>query len=104
VLQATLAFWTVESLEVVNVVTYGGVQAAEFPLSIYASWFRNLMIFVVPIGCVAYFPVLAILHKPDPLGAPSWLLPFTPAVGFVFLALCFVAWGFGVRRYTSTGT
>ena len=27
VLQATLAFWTVESLEIVNVLTYGGVQA-----------------------------------------------------------------------------
>ena len=31
VLQATLAFWTVESLEVANVLTYGGVQAASSP-------------------------------------------------------------------------
>src|SRR6187402_2008060 len=28
VLQATLAFWTVDSLEIMNVLTYGGVQAA----------------------------------------------------------------------------
>ena len=53
VFQATLAFWTVESLEVMNVLTYGGVQAAQFPLSIYAGWFRNFLIFVVPLGCVA---------------------------------------------------
>lgn len=104
VLQATLAFWTVESLEVVNVVTYGGVQAAQYPLTFYTSWFRNFLIFVVPIACVAYFPVLAILHKADPLGAPHWLLPLTPAVGFVFLALSFAAWRVGVRKYTSTGT
>lgn len=104
VLQATLAFWTVESLEVVNVVTYGGVQAAQFPLSLYAGWLRHFLIFVVPIACVAYFPVLAILGKPDPLGAPDWFLPLAPAVAFAFLAVAFAAWRLGVRKYTSTGT
>lgn len=104
VFQATLAFWTVESLEVMNVLTYGGVQAAQFPLSLYAPWFRNLLIFVVPLGCVAYFPVLAILDKPDPLGAPDWILPLTPAAGFLFLGVSFLAWRFGVSKYTSTGS
>ena len=104
VLQATLAFWTVESLEVMNALTYGGIQAAQFPLSLYAGWFRNFLIFVVPLGCVAYFPVLAILGKPDPLGAPTWLLSLTPLAGWVFLALSFVAWRVGVGKYTSTGS
>jgi ABC-2 type transport system permease protein len=104
VLQGTLAFWTTESLEVANLLTYGGVQAAQFPLSIYAGWFRNFLIFVVPLGCVAYFPVLAILGKPDPLGAPDWFLPVAPLAGFAFLAASFVAWRFGVARYTSTGS
>ena len=36
VLQATLAFWTVESLEIANTLTYGGVEAAQYPLDIYA--------------------------------------------------------------------
>lgn len=104
VLQAVLAFWTVESLEVVNAVTYGGVQAAQFPLSLYPTWFRTFLIFVIPLGCVAYFPVLTILDKPDPLGAPDWLLPLTPAAGFLFLALSFVGWRIGVGKYTSTGS
>jgi ABC-2 type transport system permease protein len=104
VLQGTLAFWTTESLEAMNLLTYGGVQAAQFPLSIYAGWFRNFLIFVVPLGCVAYFPVLAILGKPDPLGAPAWILPLTPAAGFVFLALSFVAWRLGVSKYASSGS
>jgi ABC-2 type transport system permease protein len=104
VLQGTLAFWTVESLEAMNLLTYGGVQAAQFPLSLYAGWFRNFLIFVVPLGCVAYYPVLAILGKPDPLGAPDWILPLTPVAGFLFLALSFLAWRFGVAKYTSTGS
>ena len=85
VLQATPAFWTVQSLEAANALTYGGIQAAQFPLSLYAGWFRSFLIFVVPLGCVAYYPVVALLGRHDPLGAPDWFLPMAPAAGFAFL-------------------
>jgi ABC-2 type transport system permease protein len=104
VLQATLAFWTVESLEIVNVLTYGGVQAAQYPLNIYAAWFRRVLTFGIPLACVAYYPVLAILKRSDPLGAPDWLLPIAPLAGFAFLALSFLAWRAGMAHYASTGT
>ena len=104
VLSGTLAFWTVESLEIVNVISYGGVEAAQYPLNIYAAWLREFLIFVIPIGCVAYFPVVAALGRPDPLGAPFWLMAASPAVGFLFLGVCLWIFGFGVRRYTSTGS
>lgn len=104
ILQAVIAFWTIESLEAVNAVTYGGVYAGQFPLSLYTRGMRNLMTYGFPLACVAYYPVLAILGRSDPLGAPDWLLPFTPAAGFVVLGLSFVAWGFGVSKYTSTGS
>lgn len=104
VLQATMAFWTVESLEAANILTYGGVQAAQYPISVYASWFRGVLTYIVPIACVAYYPIVAALGRSDPLGAPDWLLPFTPLMGFAFLVLSLWIWGFGVRRYTSTGS
>jgi len=104
VLQGALAFWTIESLEIANVLTYGGVQAAQYPLSLYAGWFRSFLIFVVPLGCVAYYPVLAVLGRHDPLGAPDWFLPIAPVMGFVFLGVAFFAWRFGIARYTSTGS
>ena len=56
----TLSFWTTETLELMNVLTYGGVEASKFPLSIYRSWFRRFFTMVIPMGCVTYFPVLAI--------------------------------------------
>ncbi len=104
ILQATLSFWTVESLEAMNVLTYGGVAATEYPLSVYAGWFRDFLIYVVPIGCVAYFPLVAAMGRSDPLGTPDWVLPLTPAAGLVFLGVSLWVWGFGVRRYTSTGS
>jgi ABC-2 type transport system permease protein len=87
-----------------NVLSYGGVQSAQYPLNIYAAWFRRLLTYVVPLACVAYYPVLAILKRPDPLGVPDWLLPFMPCAGFVFLALSLGAWRIGITRYTSTGS
>jgi len=104
VLQGTLSFWTVESLEVANVLTYGGVQAAQYPLALYARWFRRVLTFIVPLACVAYYPVLAILGKADPLGAPGWVGVVSPLAGFVFLAAAFRAWRWGLRRYASTGS
>jgi ABC-2 type transport system permease protein len=103
-LQATLAFWTVESLEAVNILTYGGAATAEYPLSVYAPWLRNFLIFIIPIGCVAYFPVVAALGRADPLGFPDWFGVVSPTFGFLFLAVCVWVWGFGVRRYASTGS
>ena len=101
VLQGTLAFWTVESLEIANTLTYGGVEAAQYPMDIYARWFRNFITFVVPLASVSYFPVSAVLGRGD-AGAIWWRL--APALGFLFLGLSLVVWRFGVRRYTSTGS
>lgn len=104
ILQATLSFWTVESLEVANIVTYGGMEAGQYPLDIYARWFRDFLTFVVPIGCVGYLPLTAVLGRPNAFGAPAWLAAASPLVGWAFLGLSLWVWGFGVRRYTSTGS
>jgi ABC-2 type transport system permease protein len=104
VLQATLAFWTVESLEVANTLTYGGVEAAQYPLDLYARWFRNFLTFVVPLGCVSYFPVAAVLGRAERTGVAGELLRLTPVLGFLFLGLALWVWSLGVRHYTSTGS
>ena len=98
-LQATLAFWTVESLELANTLTYGGVEAGQYPLDVYARWLRDFLVYVVPIGCISYFPVSVVLGR---AGASPYA--FTPAVGFAFLAIAVWIWRFGVRHYTSTGS
>jgi len=103
-LQATLSFWTVESLEIVNTLTYGGIEAAQYPLDIYAAWFRRFLIFVVPLGCVIYFPVAAVLDRSDVAGIAPWVGAVTPLAGLAFLLVAFAAWGIGIRHYTSTGS
>lgn len=104
VLQATLAFWTIDRLEIVNTVTYGGVETTQFPLPIYDRWLRWLFIAVIPLACATYFPALALLGRSDPLGAPAWVPWIAPAIGPPFLVLALWIWRFGVRHYRSTGS
>jgi ABC-2 type transport system permease protein len=104
VLQATSAFWTVEGLEVWSAFTYGGVTMSQYPLAIYRSWFRGLFAYVIPLGCVNYFPGIVILGRPDPLGTPAYLGWIAPLAGPVFLVLCLQVWRIGVRHYRSTGS
>jgi viologen exporter family transport system permease protein len=101
VLSATLSFWSTQSLEVVNCVTYGGVYAAEYPLSIYHRWFRRFFTFVVPLACVCYFPGLAILGRTERFAALHYAAPLA---GVLFLIVSLQVWRIGVRHYRSTGS
>lgn len=104
IIYAAMAFWTTESLEVMNIVTHGGVQTAQYPLSIYVGALRKLFMFVVPLGPCLYYPLLIAMGKSDPLGAPMWIGFITPVAAPLFLAFALGAWRAGVRRYTSTGS
>lgn len=104
VVQATMCFWSTQSLEVINSFTYGGVETAQWPLSIYNRWFVKIFIFIIPLACVNYFPVVAILGKNDVLGSPVWFQWTSPFMGLLFLLVSVRIWEFGVRHYHSTGS
>lgn len=105
VLQATLAFWTTETLEIMNALTYGGCETAQYPLSVYRDWFRKFFTFVVPLACVTYFPALAILGRVDTAaGSPVWFQCAAPSIGVLFLIVSLQVWRVGVRHYRSTGS
>ncbi len=104
VIEATIAFWSTESLELMNCLTYGGVETAQQPLTIYSPWFRRLFTFIVPLACINYFPAHAILGRADILGSPAVVHWVSPVVGALFLLVTIQIWRFGVRYYTSTGS
>ncbi len=101
---STITFWTIESIEAVNIFTYGGSEMIAYPMHIYQDWMRRFFTFVVPAIFLNYYPALFFLDRPDPLHLPAWAPFLTPVVGpgVLILALCF--WRFGLRHYQSTGT
>lgn len=100
---ATIAFWIVDAIEFVNAFTYGGNFLSQYPVNIFGKWLRSLVLFVVPMAFVAYFPTLYILDKPDALDLPDALRFGSPLVAIAVALVANAAWNNAVRHYRSAG-
>jgi ABC-2 type transport system permease protein len=101
---AAVTFWTVESIEAINVLTYGGSEMISYPMHIYPDALRRFFTYVVPAIFLNYSPALFFLDKPDPLHLPP-VAPFlAPVVGLATLVVALLFWRVGVRHYQSTGS
>jgi len=101
---ATITFWTIESIEVMNILTYGGSFVISYPMHIYWDWMRRFFTFVVPAIFLNYYPALYYLDKPDPFNFPAFAPFISPLVGVAVFLLSLAFWRFGIKHYQSTGT
>lgn len=104
VIGSTITFWTIESIEAMNVFTYGGGEMMSYPMHIYQEWVRKFFTYILPAIFLVYYPALYFLDKPDPLGMPPFAPFLAPLVGFgtLFVALRF--WRYGINHYQSAGS
>jgi ABC-2 type transport system permease protein len=103
-LGATLCFWTVETTELTNILTYGGREMLSYPLSIYNSGLQRFFLFVIPLAFCSYIPVCYLLGRGLPFGLPGGLAFASPLVALVFALASGAIWRFGVNHYQSTGS
>jgi ABC-2 type transport system permease protein len=102
---ATVAFWWIDSGEIANGFTYGGLHFTQYPITIYGPALRRIFAYAVGFAFVAYYPTLALLDRSDPLGGPVVLLAYgAPVVAVVAAAVAALIWRTGVRHYRSTGS
>ena len=104
IIGSAICFWTVQSIEAVNLFTYGGSEMLSYPLHIYADWLRRFFTFVLPAALITYYPALYFLEKPDPFGLPAIMRFLAPLAGGAVLLVAAALWHLGLRRYTSTGS
>lgn len=101
---AALSFWTVESVQLVYVLTNNTLDMLQYPIEVYSGWLRRFFTFVVPLACITYYPLLAVLGKADATRLPAWFPWLAPSLGPVFLLGALAFWHFGVGHYHSTGS
>ena len=104
IIGSTMTFWTVESFEAMNILTYGGSYLISYPMSIYQEWLRRFFTFVVPAIFLNYYPALYFLDKPDPFGFPTFASFAAPLAGGAVFVVALLFWRFGLRHYKSTGS
>ncbi len=99
-IKASFSFWTIEGMEVMNIISDGGRDVSSYPISIYKKWFANIFTYVIPFGCINYYPLLYLLGKEN----TSWWYGLLPLVTIIFMSLSFKLWSFGIANYKSTGS
>ena len=101
---ATICFWTVETTELTNILTYGGREMLSYPLTIYNQFLQRFFLFVVPLAFGSFVPTCYILGRTLPFGLPGEITFAAPLVALLFAWIATRIWNFGVRHYESTGS
>ena len=102
-IEATVSFFSVKSIEMVNVLTYGGRTTCQYPVDIYPTPLRLLFTFVAPFALCMHLPVRWVLDKPL-WGASYGAALLAPLAGAVVFGVMVRVWYWGVRHYRSTGS
>ncbi len=99
VLKAALTFFTIESLEIMNIFTDGGRDLTQYPLNIYKKWVLDFFTYIIPLSMVNYYPLLYIIGKSD-----NSLYIIAPLISILFVLPCYLIWKIGVKKYQSVGS
>jgi ABC-2 type transport system permease protein len=104
IIGSTITFWSVDSIEIMNIFTYGGTEMMSYPMHIYQDWLRKFFTFILPSIFIVYYPALFYLGKPDPFHFPVYAPFISPIAGFGVLVAGVAFWNYGLRHYQSTGS
>lgn len=102
-IEATVSFFSVKSIEMVNVLTYGGRSACQYPVDVYPGVLRFLFTYLAPFAMCMHWPVSWVIGEAM-VTLPVWGYFLTPLAGAAFFAVMVRIWYAGVRHYRSTGT
>ncbi|MGH9211993.1 MAG: ABC transporter permease [Acidimicrobiales bacterium] len=104
VVTSAMAFWTVETQEMANALTYGGNLMTSYPIDVLGTWLRRFVTFVVPLASIAYLPTAWLVGKPLPFGLPGIAAWSGPLVAGAVALAARAVWGEAIRHYRSTGS
>ena len=102
-IEATVSFFSVKSIEMVNVLTYGGRSACQYPVDVYPGVLRFLFTYLAPFAMCMHWPVSWVIGEAM-VQLPTWGYFLTPLAGMAFFAIMVRIWYVGVKHYRSTGT
>ncbi len=102
-IEATVSFFSVKSIEMVNILTYGGRTACQYPVDVYPGVLRFLFTYLAPFAMCMHWPVSWVIGQPM-MNLPTWGYFLTPLAGVAFFAVMVRIWYVGVKHYRSTGT
>lgn len=98
-LGASLSFFTLEGLEVMNILTDGGREFGQYPFSIYGKRVLKFLTYLIPLALVQYYPFLYLIGH-----SQRHEFIFLPLLSLLFGIPVAKIWQMGRRRYQSIGS
>lgn len=102
-IETVMCIRSVKSIEMVNILTYGGRSACQYPIDVYPRPLRILFMVVAPFALTMHMPVAYILDKPL-FAVPDYVTFISPVAGAAFFLLMYFLFRRAMRRYRSTGS
>ena len=99
ILYAGICFFTLDGLEILNIITDGAREYGKYPVSVYGKFVLLFSTAVIPYALFQYYPLLYVIGKSENTLYCGLLL-----IGMLFIIPCYIVWRVGVRKYVSTGS
>ena len=98
-LRAAFTFFTLDGIELVNILTYGAQEHGKYPIDIYGKKMLKFCTYVIPYTLIQYYPLQYLLGRTN-----RWYYGVYPLCAVCFLLICYGMWRFGMRHYQSAGS
>lgn len=98
---AGITVFSVESLEFLNILTYGSKELCFYPINIYNKWLARIFTFVIPVACFNYLPISFIMGYGS---LPQFVYALAPFIGMLFVIPCILFFNWCLKKYQGTGT
>lgn len=95
---ASLCFFTLEGLEIMNIFTDGIRTYSKYPFDLYGKGVLFFTTAIMPMAMVQYWPLQYLMGQ-----GSGWYGLF-PVLSLWFLLPCLLVWQLGVRHYASAGS
>ncbi len=98
-ISAAYCFFSIQGLEIRNVLTDGGKHMAQYPIGVFKKGFIYFFTFIIPYAYVNYYPLLYVIGKTN-----NYFYALSPLLVILYLIPCFVIFNKGIKRYSSVGS
>jgi ABC-2 type transport system permease protein len=99
IIGAAITFYTIEGLELVNIISDGSKEVGQYPVGIFNKNLLLFFTFVIPIASVNYYPVLYMLGRSN-----SLLYAISPLLGMMILIPSVIIFNNSLKKYQGTGS
>ena len=97
--KASFSFFTLNSLDFLNIFTYGARSFGRYPFSVYGKGILWFLTVCIPLALVQYWPLLYLIGEKT---AFWWAL--SPLLSLFFILPCWALFRLGIRKYKSSGS